>query len=60
MLAEIGARFDDAIDTDRDETDFYTELLETGIDVAMVCKYMGMDRPTVCSVSARNMDCCRL
>ena len=41
MLAEIGARFDDAIDTDRDETDFYTELMETGIDVAMVRKYMG-------------------
>lgn len=47
MLAEIGARFDDAIDTDQDETDFYTELLETGIDVAMVRKYMG-DGPANC------------
>lgn len=40
MGAEIGARFENAIKEQIDELDFYTDLLEIGIDVEMVRKYM--------------------
>ena len=40
MGEEIGARFEYAVDGKIDELDFYEDLLETGIDVDMVRKYM--------------------
>ena len=41
MSDEIQTRFDDAIENGLDELDVYSELLETGINVPMVEKYMG-------------------
>ena len=41
MSAELEARFKYAIEEDIDELDFYIDLLEIGIDVHMVRKYMG-------------------
>lgn len=41
MSAELEARFKCAIEEDIDELDFYMDLLEIGIDVHMVRKYMG-------------------
>lgn len=40
MGSEIGARFDAASEYWESELDFYMDLLETGIDVDMVRKYM--------------------
>lgn len=40
MGSEIGARFENALEKQLDELDFYTDLLETGITVDMVRKYM--------------------
>ena len=40
---EIQSRFDNAIENDEDELDFYTEMLEIGMDVEIVRKYMGDD-----------------
>ena len=39
--AELEARFMYAIEEQIDELDFYTDLLETGIDINMVRKYKG-------------------
>lgn len=39
MREEIQARFDD----EKDELDVYSEMLETGIDIKMVRKYLGND-----------------
>ena len=44
MREEISARFENAIENQIDELDFYFDLLETGIDIAMVRKYMGDER----------------
>lgn len=41
MADEIQSRFNDAIENGIDELDLYTEMLETGIDVTMVRKYIG-------------------
>lgn len=41
MSDEIQARFDDAIENGTDELDVYMEMLEAGIDVPMVRKYLG-------------------
>lgn len=41
MGAEIEARFKYAIENQIDELDFYMDLLEIGIDIDMVRKYMG-------------------
>ncbi len=41
MGSEIDARFDGATEYWDSELDFYMDLLETGINVAMVRKYMG-------------------
>lgn len=41
MAAEIEARFENASEKQLDELDFYMDMLETGIDVGMVRKYMG-------------------
>lgn len=43
MGSELEARFEYAakIENNVDELDFYTELIETGINVDMVRKYMG-------------------
>lgn len=43
MAEEIQTRFNDAIELGLDECDVYAEMLETGIDVEMVRKYMGDD-----------------
>ena len=43
MADEIQSRFDDAIENGTDELDVYMEMLETGIDVPMVRKYLGDD-----------------
>lgn len=40
MGEEIGARFDNMTEVWGNELNFYTDLLETGIDVNMVRKYM--------------------
>lgn len=40
MSSEISARFEAAYEEDWDELDFYNDLLETGITVEMVRKYM--------------------
>lgn len=42
MREEIQVRFDAALDG-RDELDVYSEMLETGIDINMVRKYLGDD-----------------
>lgn len=42
MREEIQIRFDAALDG-RDELDVYSEMLETGIDIKMVRKYLGDD-----------------
>ena len=42
MREEIQVRFDAALDG-RDELDVYSEMLETGIDIKMVRKYLGDD-----------------
>lgn len=41
MKEEIGARFAYAEENQLDELDFYTNLLEIGINVEMVRKYIG-------------------
>ena len=41
MKDEIQSRFDDAIENGTDELDVYMEMLEAGINVPMVRKYMG-------------------
>lgn len=41
MANEIQTRFDDAVENGTDELDVYSEMLEIGIDVSMVRKYMG-------------------
>lgn len=41
MENEIQTRFDDAIENGTDELDVYAEMLEDGIDVDMVRRYMG-------------------
>lgn len=41
MGSEISARFQGAIEEQIDELDFYMDLLEIGIDIEMVRKYMG-------------------
>lgn len=41
MVDEIQSRFDDAIENGTDELDVYMEMLETGINIPMVRKYMG-------------------
>lgn len=43
MADEIQSRFDDAIENGTDELDVYMEMLEAGIDVSMVRKYLGDD-----------------
>lgn len=40
MCAELIARYENAIATNMDELDFYMELLEIGINIEMVRKYM--------------------
>lgn len=44
---EISSRYEKATDEQEDELDFYMELLEIGITVDMVRKYMGDDRADV-------------
>ena len=41
MAAEISARLDDAAEKSVDESDVYGLMLEQGINVEMVRKYMG-------------------
>lgn len=41
MADEIQSRFDDAIENGTDELDVYMEMLEAGIIVPMVRKYLG-------------------
>ena len=43
MSAEISARFENALENQVDELDFYMDLLETGINVAMIEKYIGKE-----------------
>lgn len=43
MNAELKGRFEAAEESCMDETEFYQELLETGITVEMVSHYMGDD-----------------
>ena len=43
MREEIQARFDTALEDGKDELDVYSEMLETGIDIKMVRKYLGDD-----------------
>ncbi len=43
MAYEIQKMFDDAVDDDKDELAMYTEMLEWGIDLDMVYKYLGCD-----------------
>ena len=43
MREEIQARFDAALEDGKDELDVYSEMLETGIDIKMVRKYLGDD-----------------
>ena len=43
MREEIQARFDAALEDGKDELDVYSEMLETGIDIKMVRKYLGND-----------------
>jgi len=43
MKEEIQARFDAALEDGKDELDVYSEMLETGIDIKMVRKYLGDD-----------------
>lgn len=38
---ELSERFANAMDEYIDEVDFYNDLINTGITVEMVCKYMG-------------------
>lgn len=40
---ELEARFENAAETQMDELDFYMDLLEIGITIDMVRKYMGED-----------------
>ena len=40
MSSEISARFENAIETQIDELDFYMDLLDTGITVDMVREFM--------------------
>ena len=44
MREEINARFESAVENQIGELDFYFDLLETGIDVTMIRKYIG-DEP---------------
>lgn len=41
MGAELEERFENAIEDYSDEADFYSDLLEMGIDANMVHKYLG-------------------
>ena len=41
MENEIQTRFDDALESGTDELDVYMSMLESGIDVDMVRRYMG-------------------
>ena len=41
MVAEIQSRFNDAVEHGVDETEVYENMLESGINVDMVRKYMG-------------------
>ena len=43
MREEIQTRFDAALEDGKDELDVYSEMLETGIDIKMVRKYLGDD-----------------
>lgn len=47
MREEIQARFDAALEDGKDELDVYSEMLETGIDIKMVRKYLGDDLPDI-------------
>lgn len=42
-VSENLARFDAALEDGKDELDVYSEMLETGIDIKMVRKYLGDD-----------------
>ena len=42
--AEISARYERAIEEQIDELDFYMDLLEIGIGVNLVRKYMGSEK----------------
>lgn len=44
MVNEIQTRFDDAIENGTDELDVYAKMLEQGIDVDMVRKYLGEEQ----------------
>ena len=44
MTEELEARLDWASENNIDEIEFYSDLLETGIDVDMVRKYLGEDQ----------------
>ena len=52
LAAEIKARYERAIEEQHDELDFYMELLENGITVDMVRKYMDDEH-----ASAMNLFC---
>lgn len=41
MVTEIQSRFNDAVEHGVDETEVYENMLESGINVDMVRKYMG-------------------
>ena len=43
LSAELEARYEHAIETGIDELDFYMELLEIGITMVMVARYMGRE-----------------
>ena len=43
MREDIQARFDAALEDGKNELDVYSEMLETGIDIKMVRKYLGDD-----------------
>ena len=43
LREELSARFKTAVEENLDETDFYSDLLEIGIDVDTVRRYMGDD-----------------
>lgn len=43
LSAELEARYEHAIETCMDELDFYMDLLEIGITMIMVSRYMGKE-----------------
>lgn len=44
MQAELTERFTIASEEQIDKVDFYSDLLDCGITVEMVCKYMGNEK----------------